>query len=212
MLQPGTIDLSLWFNYISLSQCLVAPCHVCTVFQPLMGIIYGSWNRWLRASCHLTSHDSSSNSYWKRIPPGVYHNLKHIKSCVHTMTILMAWIYTKSVPLHDCVLMFVEYLSLRSWGSYHRVGRISDGKSWRSTRATFRPVRILSQTCRTTKVSLHLEVARGVPVVLHTSFQNSQMFCTSAHVRCAKGEKLFLPFLTHFVSTNELTDELNRVC
>lgn len=103
MLQPGTIDLSLWFNYIYVSQCLVAPCRVCTVFQPLMGIIYGSWNRWLRASCHLTSHDSSSNSYWKRIPPGVYHNLRHIHSCMHTITILRACIYIKSIPLHDCV-------------------------------------------------------------------------------------------------------------
>lgn len=111
MLQPGTIDLSLWFNYISVSQCLVAPCRVCTVFQPLMGIIYGSWNRWLRASCHLTSHDSSSNSYWKRIHPGVYHNLRHIKSCMHTMTILMAWMYIQRAFLYMIVCFDVRRVS-----------------------------------------------------------------------------------------------------
>lgn len=61
----------------------MAPCRACTVFQPLMGIIYESWNRWLRASCHLTSHDSSSNSYWKRILPGVHHYLRQHAHCDH---------------------------------------------------------------------------------------------------------------------------------
>ncbi len=86
-----------------MSQCLVAPCRVCTVFQPLMGIIYGSWNRWLRASCHLTSHDSLSNSYWKKIPPGVYHNLRDIHSCMHTITILRACVYIQRAFLYMIV-------------------------------------------------------------------------------------------------------------